>query len=300
MIGLGLCCVFLNEDIKFRRMTATRAQSLNKKNRLEQLSERILHNAKSLISAIDFCSQNKIRAFRINSQILPLKTHEKLGFQLTDLPENQRIIEEFIKAKELAEKNKIRLSFHPDQFILLSSPRQSVIDNSITELIAQAELAEMIGADVINIHGGGSYGNKSQALAQLDYHLAKLPRIVKKRLTLENDDRIYTPLDLLPHCRKHKIPLVYDVHHHRCHPDSQSIEQTTTKALETWNRQPLFHISSPKEGWNSKNPRSHHDYIDINDFPEAWLPLELTIDVEAKAKELAVIKLREDLEKLLK
>ena len=35
----------------------------------------------------------------------------------------------------------------------------------------------------------------------------------------------------------------------------------------------------------------HHDYIDIRDFPVFWQGLEVTVEVEVKAKELAVKKL---------
>jgi UV DNA damage repair endonuclease len=38
-------------------------------------------------------------------------------------------------------------------------------------------------------------------------------------------------------------------------------------------------------------------YIDARDFPNAWMGWPLTVEVEAKAKELAVAKLRADLQK---
>ncbi|MDX1708514.1 MAG: hypothetical protein R3274_07935, partial [Desulfobacterales bacterium] len=115
------------------------------------------------------------------------------------------------------------------------------------------------------------------------------------RLTLENDDRIFTPADLLPFCKDTGIPFVYDVHHHRCLPDGNGVETTTEQALETWDREPLFHISSPLGGWKAKNVRRHHDYINIKDFPKNWLALPITVEVEAKAKELAILKLTKDL-----
>jgi UV DNA damage endonuclease len=114
-------------------------------------------------------------------------------------------------------------------------------------------------------------------------------------LTVENDDKVFTPADLLPICRDRGIPLVYDVHHHRCLPDGWSIGAATAAAMETWNREPLFHISSPLAGWSGPQPRRHHDYIDIDDFPDAWRAMRLTVEVEAKAKELAVLRLRSQL-----
>ncbi len=68
-------------------------------------------------------------------------------------------------------------------------------------------------------------------------------------------------------------------------------------ALATWNREPLFHVSSPLGGWNSKNPRNHDDYVKLKDFPTCWLELDLTVEIEAKAKELAVLRLKRAIEK---
>ncbi len=98
-------------------------------------------------------------------------------------------------------------------------------------------------------------------------------------------------------CEQLDLPLVYDVHHHRCHGDGLGIGSATTLAIETWNREPLFHVSSPRNGWEAVNTRSHSDYIDPNDFPALWLELDITVEVEAKAKELAVHKLKRELAK---
>jgi len=74
-------------------------------------------------------------------------------------------------------------------------------------------------------------------------------------------------------------------------------EEATRQALTTWNREPLFHISSPLEGWSGPKPYRHHDYINIRDFPKSWLGLDVTVEVEAKAKELAVKKLAKALKR---
>ena len=113
---------------------------------------------------------------------------------------------------------------------------------------------------------------------------------------MENDDKTYTPADLLPICRANGIPLVYDVHHHRCHPDGLTEAQATRQAIATWNREPLFHLSSPIAGWQGAQPSRHHDYIDIADFPACWRRKKITVEIEAKAKELAVLKLRAELQ----
>ncbi len=295
MIRLGLCCIFRNEPIKFRRATAKHLAKFSQGERRKRLSEICLSNAEKLMKAVVFCHENGIGDFRINSQILPLKTHPEVGYDIRDLEYGEGIVKRFKACGRFVKKNGIRLTFHPDQFIVLSSPHRDVVARSVADLTYQAEVAGWVNADVINVHAGGVYGDKEAALERLRRQVEQLPDPVKRRFTLENDDRSYSPRDLLPVCEKLKIPMVYDVHHHRCLPDGMGIEKATERALETWNREPLFHISSPKNGWHDPNPTPHADYIDIDDFPSMWFSLDITVEVEAKAKELAVLKLKREI-----
>jgi len=291
-IRFGLCCLFLEEDIKFKTTTFKYFSKLEKQEKLKKLDIIILQNVKSVYSAIEFCVENQIFSFRITSTLLPLYTHSECRYAIDDLPSSDEIFSILKKCKNFSQKNNVRLVFHPDQFVVLNSPREDVVEKSIEDLIYHAYLADLLGADVINIHGGGVYGDKPEALKRLRKTISQLPSNISSRLTLENDDKSYTPSDLLPVCEELAIPLVYDVHHHRCLKDDLTEEEASKKAYATWNREPLFHLSSPKEGWKGPKPSRHHDYIDIEDFPSFWKKmLPLTVEIEAKAKECAVKKL---------
>ena len=295
-LRLGLCCMFAREPIQFRTTTATAMLRLGQRERLSRLAELCLINADALLSALGYCAAHGIGAFRVNSQILPIKTHPTAGYAVEDLPASSAIVARFRECGAFASEHGLRLSFHPDQFVVLNSPNPRTLEHSLAELDYQAEVAEWIGADTINIHGGGAYGDKATALLALRENIERLPAPVRSRLTLENDDKVYTPKDLLPVCNDTGVPLVYDAHHHRCCPDGATLEAATEAAQPTWGRrEPLFHISSPLEGWNGPKPQRHHDYIDVEDFPKAWLGWPLTVEVEAKAKELAVSRLQRDL-----
>ena len=217
---------------------------------------------------------------------------------MEDLPGHKKIIDAFRDCGAFARRYDIRTSLHPDQFVVIASPRKDVRRKSLEELVYQAMVAEWVHADVINIHGGGAYGDKPASLKRLLSILKGLPDDILSRLTLENDDRTFSPADLLPICRATGVPLTYDVHHHRCLPDVLTEEEVTRAAADTWQREPLFHISSPLERNSKSMDRRHADYIEIADFPTPWCKMDITVDVEAKAKELAVLKLKMNLESL--
>lgn len=295
MIRFGLCCIFREEPIRFRTSTATSLESLGSVKALAKLSEICLHNSRSLHDALNFCSDHGIGSFRIQSGLMPLRTHPRHGYEINDLPDADEIRAVLEGCRLLAGRKDIRTTFHPDQFVVLNSPRPEVVASSLGELEHHGEMAELVGADVINVHAGGVYGEKELALDRLASGINRLSSRVRARLTLENDDKSYSPLDLLPFCWREQIPLVYDVHHHRCLPDGFSIREATEMAITTWNREPLFHISSPILGWKGPAPERHHDFVDTRDFPPEWLELPITVEIEAKAKELAVQRLMDEL-----
>ena len=290
-IRFGLCCIFLEQPIRFRNTTVKAIRRMDRDAALDKLSGLCMTNAKALQASLQFCADNGIGSFRVNSQILPLKTHAECGYDVSVLPDGDEVVRRFKACGEFARTHDIRLCFHPDQFVVLNSPRPDVVDRSIEELEYQAHVAEWIGADVVNIHGGGAYGDKPDALARFARNLNRLSDRVRRRLTVENDDTSYTPSDLLPLCRAENIPLVYEVHHHRCNQDDLLVADATAKAIVTWNREPMFHISSPIKGWTGPHPRRHHDFVNLRDFPQYWNELTVTVEVEAKAKEVAVLKL---------
>ena len=287
---LGLCCQFRDLPIKFRTTTATALARLEREAALAKLDALCLHNAQTLIEAISACAELGIRAFRVGSGLWPLYTHPVAGYSIDSLASSDTVIAAMRRAGETARLAGIRLSFHPDQFTLLSTTNPTTLAASLRDLAYMAEMAELIGADVINIHGGGAYGDKESALACVRRNIDALPDAIRSRLTLENDDVTYTPRDLLPVCRDVGVPFTYDVHHHRCLPDGLDVAYATEQSLATWNREPLFHISSPRDPAPAAQ-RPHADLIDPLDFPRLWTELDITVDVEAKAKEVAVLAL---------
>jgi UV DNA damage endonuclease len=305
MIRWGLCCQFLDSPIKFRTATHRYVGGLEPAARREYLAAIARDNADALVAAVERCRELGIGAFRINSQILPLATHPLSGYTLDALDAEDTLgaLEAgFARVRPLAERLDVRLSFHPDQFVVLNSERESVRDASLREVEFQAQVAALVGADTLTLHVGGAAGGTTAAVERLERALALLSDGARARLAFENDDRLFAPAELLPLCARAGVGLVYDVHHHRCHPDGLSVEEASARAAETWAsrdpalgvaaREPYFHISSPRDGWDARNPRPHADHVEPAELPEAWLGMDVTVDVEAKEKERAVLALR--------
>ena len=298
-IRWGLCCQFLDAPIRFRQATHRYVATLDGAARRDYLSAIARANAIALAHAVERCHELGIGAFRMNSQIVPLATHPQSGYGLHDLDQGDVIARAFQAAGELARARDVRLSFHPDQFVVINSEREPVVRASLEELEFQAGLAELVGADVICLHAGGATGGVAAALDRFERGLARLSDRARSRIAVENDDRLFTVRDLLPLCDRTGLPLVYDVHHHRCHPDGLSATEATERAAATWRgREPYMHLSSPRDGWDAPNPRPHAAFVDPDDVPASWLGRRITVDVEAKDKERAVLQIMNQLERV--
>jgi UV DNA damage endonuclease len=118
---------------------------------------------------------------------------------------------------------------------------------------------------------------------------------VKSRLVVENDDKEsqFTTEDLYEGVYKViGIPITFDYHHHWCHPGILSQEDALKLAAKSWPKdvKQLVHYSSCQmihENAEQTNKRAHADYI--YEFIDTY-GLALDIELETKAKELALIK----------
>lgn len=291
MLRLGLCCTFAEVPIKFRHTTAAYVLRQPVAERMPFIADIVRHNADALTKAVAWCGSHGIGAFRIANDVVPLVTHPEAGFDLESLPADA--LDALDAAAASAARADVRLSFHPDQFIVLSSIHERVVVSSLGELEHLGALCERLGVTQMTIHGGGATGGKPAALERLQRGLDRLSERARRTLVLENDDKTWTVADLLPAIRSAGLPLVYDVHHHRCNPDGLSEPEATEIATATWGgREPWFHLSSPIEGWSGPMPLRHADTIDPADVPPFWRGRTMTVDIEAKAKEKAVLALR--------
>ena len=301
---LGLCCTFA-EETRFRFRTTTVAQisrlltaDPSGAAAFSFYEKIVADNLSTLAGVLEWCHEVGIRAFRIGSDLWPRATHPLVAPWVDTLFHREDTRAGFARIRELARMHDIRLSEHPDQFLVGNSLRPEVVNGTITELEWRGRLGEALGVDVICLHVGSGAPDRESALWRWEATLAKLSPRVLARLAFENDDRVFSPEQILPAALAWDLPMVYDAHHHRVLPDSLHEDEATEYAIASWgDREPYFHLSSPRAGWEAGDGRPHHDVIDPSDWPEPWMELlhagvPFTVDVEAKGKERAVFALR--------
>jgi UV DNA damage endonuclease len=237
--------------------------------------------------------------FRIGSSIVPFGSHPINAFPWqTHFAADFRAIGDYIKA------NNLRVSFHPDQFVVLNSPSAEIVQRSIQELIYQGSMLDLMGLDStakLQIHVGGLYGDRELAISRFAQVYATLPAAVQARLVVENDDRLFSLHDCLHLHQLTGVPILFDNFHHECLNHGEPMAEALRLAAGTWHPVadgvPMMDYSSQALG---ERKGKHTDDL-VDELFAAFLDnlhgLDFDIMLEIKNKEVsalrAVVALRE-------
>ncbi len=282
-----------------KTMTFSRWKQLGEEERTNKLHEITRKNLHHTLRALHYNIAHEIKLYRLSSSIVPLATHEDVNW---DYISPFRELYEEIGA--LVKKHEIRTSFHPNQFTLFTSDKPHVTRNAVRDMEYHYSVAEAMGLAKelsINIHVGGAYGNKKEAVGRFHDNLLQLPGHIKKQMTLENDDKTYTAGETLGICEQESIPLMFDYHHYIAnHEEGESLETILPRFMKTWDHsphRPKIHVSSPK---SEQAFRSHADYVSLDFLQPLITDLKrngrsVDVMVEAKAKDRALLQLVEEM-----
>lgn len=301
-INLGYCCINMTLQ-KERKVTIGRGmiKKTFAERGIKYASELALANVKDMVEIIKWNHVNGITLYRMSSDMFPWYSE----YKLKDLPDYDKICNILRGAGTLAKQYGQRLTFHPGPFSVLASANPDVVTKTISDLNTHGEIMDLIGMPctpyaAINIHVNTTVPNKEDAMARFCVNFLLLDDSVKSRLVVENDDKEsqYTVEDLYANVyMKIGIPITFDYHHHWCHPGSLSQDVALKLASQTWaskHIKQLVHFSSCKtihEDATQTNKRAHADYIYDN---IDCYGLDLDVEIEAKAKELAVFKYKNE------
>lgn len=302
---LGYCCI--NLSLQPKKITCNRGmvrRTFDSKG-LQYASELTLKNIRDLIEIIKWNHENGFKVYRMSSDMIPWVSE----YEIKDLPDYRKISTLLRGAGHLALKYGQRLSFHPGPFNVLGSPNPVLVQKTIKELNQHAEIMDLMGLPQnhnypINIHCNGVYGDKAATLARWSENYLKISQSAQARLVVENDDKesMYSVKDLYDGIFSVvKVPITFDYHHHRFNSGGLTEREAFELARTTWLHhgvKPLFHYSSCRKTFEDSGckAQAHADYVyeRINDYG-----YHVDIEVEAKSKELAVLKYKEIQESLL-
>jgi UV DNA damage repair endonuclease len=259
----------------------------------------------------------ELRMLRITSDMLSFYTHDNYKQFWLD-PNTQNLLEKwFAPLGETARQNDVRLSFHPDQFVVLASDRAEVVNKSIEEFEYHVAMAKWMGygkkfQDMkINVHIAGRQGPQGIRAVY-----GRLSNEARNTLTLENEEYTHGLLDCLS--LSDLVPTVMDIHHNWIREGEyiQPNDDLVKRVIESWRGvRPTCHYSVSREdvlvghnghvlpnhgaliseGYSKQKLRAHSDYY-WNDAVNDWaLTFTDNFDImcESKGKNLASFKLYE-------
>lgn len=302
-VRLGYCCI--NLSLADQKISANRGMIKRtfQDRGPDYCGELALLNLRDLLKILHWNLANDIFVYRMSSDIFPWMSE----YEITELHNFSEIQHELIQIGDFIKQSGIRVSMHPGQFDVLCSPNPSVVTKTIKDLNQHAQIMDLMGlpCDVqfpINIHLGGSYGDKESAAERFCENFQLLSPSAKARLVVENDDKAaqYSVADLFSMVySKIGTPITFDFHHHRFNTGDLTEEVALKLAASTWHKHtPLTHYSSCKKTFEDSSviARSHADYIyeKINNYGQ-----RIDIEIEAKAKDLAVLQYRNQYSTLL-
>ncbi len=251
------------DDISYNHtITYTHYSKLPEEEQSAKLKNIIHTNLDNLLKVLKYNLQNKIFFFRFSHNLIPLATHKDVHFDyITPFLEQWQKIGNFIK------KHNMRIDSHPDQFCVLNSVNQDIVEQSIKMLKFQYDVYQAIGIEGhVVLHIGSSTPNKESAMKRFHNTYKMLPKEIQKMILLENDDKTFTAEETLKLCELLHIPMVLDYHHHLCNHEKKDIKPILERILNTWkdtSLSPKMHFSSPK---SQKEKRAHNIIIDAHKF----------------------------------
>ena len=292
---VGYCCI----NTQLNKSGVTTGRTMRKatfeSKGLAYASELALDNARDLVKILRWNADNDINVFRMGSGLIPWGTE----YKLEDLPDYYNILDELQLAGDIAESTNQRITAHPDHFVKIASANPAVVANSVKELELHSRIFDFMGLstahyNAINIHVGMNFS--AEVADRWCATFKTLSKNLQNRLVVENDDKAngFSVRKLYQHITSTTyVPITFDYFHHELHPDGMSSEDAAKLAHSTWAPYitPLFHYSESKKLNEAVdcNQTAHADYV-FNKIDDYGLTLD--IDLEAKAKELAVIKYR--------
>ncbi len=257
----------------------------------ERLIQTVRNNLDCTLEMLRFNTKRRILFFRITSDLVPFASHPVCQFNWQDL-----FRAKFEEIGDFIKTHGIRISMHPDQFTLINSLDTRVFERSLEELRYHAAVLDLMMLDTsakIQIHVGGGYGDRGKSITRFIDRFSQIDQGIRRRLVVENDDRIYRVEDCLRIHAETKIPVLFDVLHHEANNSGRTIPEALNRITATWRERdgiPMVDYSSQKVGERKGRHAQSIDLGAFKDFLEQTRLFDFDLMLEIKDKEKSALK----------
>lgn len=206
----------------------------------------------------------ELRMLRLTSDMLSFYTMDEYKDFWARQDVRDSLERWFAPIGETARANDVRISFHPDQFVVLASDREEVVNKSIEEFEYHTDMARWMGygnnfQDIkINVHISGRQGPEG-----IKRVMSRLSPEARNSLTIENDEMTWgidASLELADTCA-----LVLDIHHHWVKTGEyiETTDDRVKRIVDSWRgTRPVIHYSVSREDLLTDHCRDTRPHID--------------------------------------
>lgn len=256
----------------------------------QRLFDTVEQNLQCLLTILKYNTKHDIRFFRITSGLIPFASHPVCTANW-----RERFASTFQQVGRYVRRHGMRISMHPDQFVLFNAKDPAIVAAGIGELGYHAEVLDVMGlgpSAKIVIHVGGVYGDREASLQRFADVYEGLDRAIKRRLVIENDDVRYPLTDCLKLSNHIGIPVVFDYLHDQILSSPSSLPDKLDAVAATWRKTdgpPIIHYSSQQPGMRKGTHAQTVDLADLQRFLGYVRGRDLDIMLEIKDKETSAL-----------
>ena len=267
----------------------------------ERLVQKVENNLNCLLKILQYNVQKGFYFFRISSDLVPFASHPVCTFDWAG-----HFSPQLKKIGSFIRKHNLRISMHPDQFVVINSLKDGVVERSVRELEYHCTLLDKMALDStakIQIHVGGVYGDKRSAIDRFIERYNSLSKSLKSRLVIENDDRSYSLDDCLSVHEKIGIPIIFDAFHHQCLNNAETLRHALQLSASTWKESDGISMVDYSSQQRGQRRGSHANTLNIKIFKKflhETRGLDFDLMLEIKDKETSALKALEVLKEFKK
>jgi len=156
-IALNLPKVTSSSTVTYK----TYSSLISEEERLNKLKKVTLSNMDDLYKILEYNVENQIHFYRVTSALVPLATHP----EVTNWDYRRIFQKDFQRIGNFIKEHNMRVDTHPDQFNVINSKREEVVEATKRNLQFHVDLFEDIDYSLgkMVLHIGSAEGGKDKA-----------------------------------------------------------------------------------------------------------------------------------------